>query len=788
MQHALLRLLPAFLLALPVLAGAQPKIQLQSHATGFVRPVDIAHCGDSRLFIVEQRGLIFMLDSLGNRLQDTFLNIIDRVRSTENERGLLGLAFPPDYAQTGVFYVDYTRQTDGDTRVSRFSLLPGNPNRADPNSEEILLTQDQPYNNHNGGCLKFGPDGYLYISLGDGGSGGDPQNYGQTKNTFLGKILRIDVGSTSPGLPYAIPADNPFVGDPAFRPEVWSWGLRNPWRFSFDRLTGDMWIGDVGQVTREEIDFEPAGLGGRNYGWRCYEGTSAHNTSGCPPISSFVPPVFDYDNNSVGCSVTGGFIYRGARYSDLSGVYLFTDYCSGRWWATRRLADGTFPTVQLADLANSQYSALGEDRDGELYVAALAQGTIYRIQELCSPFQISGTVTAATCVGSFDGIVDLNLSGGTAPYTINWSNAQTDSTIIYLNPGSYSVEVQDGLGCVRRDTFEVDAAVQVPLPSAAVLSWTAPLPTAALLCPGDTVVLEASEAPTMMGYQWYQDGVSLNGATNRQLAATQAGAYVVEFSGVPCYSPKSEIVHVEQAVITVPEPAILINGSAVLCAGDSTTLVAATAPAGLIPQWYRNGVVIAGATAQQLLVLEAGDYSVEYRTSACAVYTASPVAVSEEIAIPVSLNFTSDTLRVSNSGWTAYQWYQDGAPIAGATDVFFVPSANGFYECILSSPNGCLYRPGLQVVLVGTGLPDNVTRLTLAPNPTAADVTLLLDLKRAEHANLVLQDARQRQIFSAQQFGQRIEQKIDLRDVPAGTYYLSIRLESGTFVRTIVKN
>jgi len=375
------KLYTCLLFILPgALLPAQPKIELVPHATGFTRPVDIVHCGDSRLFVVEQRGYIWILDSTGTRLSAPFLNIDPRVRSNANEQGLLGLAFPPDYAQSGVFYVYYTRETDGDTRVSRFSLLPGNPNEADPNSEEILLEQNQPYNNHNGGSLKFGPDGYLYIGLGDGGSGGDPQNHGQTKNSLLGKILRIDVNGTSPGLEYAIPPNNPFVGDPAFRPEIWSWGWRNPWRFSFDRLTGDMWVGDVGQNAREEVDFEPAGTGGRNYGWRCYEGLSPYNTTGCQPASNYMAPVFEYANPGLGRSITGGFVYRGSLYADLYGYYFFSDYVSGRWWATKRNQDGTFSTALVGQFAANQYSSYGEDRDGELYVAALAQGAIYKIK------------------------------------------------------------------------------------------------------------------------------------------------------------------------------------------------------------------------------------------------------------------------------------------------------------------------------------------------------------------------------------------------------------------------
>jgi glucose/arabinose dehydrogenase len=227
----------------PVCLAAQPKIQLTPFATGFTRPVDITHAGDSRLFVVEQNGFIWVLDSLGVRLPGgPFLDIDARVRSTGNEQGLLGLAFHPNYATNGYFYVNYTRNTDGDTRISRFSRNAADPNKADPDSELILMEINQPFNNHNGGCIKFGPDGYLYIGMGDGGNAGDPNNYAQTKNAHLGKFLRINVNAGAGT--YLVPADNPFVNDPAYLPEIWSVGWRNPWRFSFDRLTGDLERGE----------------------------------------------------------------------------------------------------------------------------------------------------------------------------------------------------------------------------------------------------------------------------------------------------------------------------------------------------------------------------------------------------------------------------------------------------------------------------------------------------------------------------------------------------------------
>ena len=785
------KLFPAFLLAwlsaAPQLLWAQPKIQLLPFATGFTKPTDIAHCGDNRLFIAEQNGYIWILDSLGNRLPDTFLNIDARVRSTGNEQGLLGLAFPPDYAQSGYFYVYYTRETDGDTRVSRFSRVPGNPDKADPNSEVILLTQDQPYSNHNGGCLKFGPDGYLYIGLGDGGNAGDPQGNGQKKNTLLGKILRIDVHPDSSGALYRIPSGNPFASDTAYRPEIWSLGWRNPWRFSFDRLTGDLWVADVGQGAREEIDYEPAAIGGRNYGWRCYEGTATYSTAGCLPAASFTTPVFEYTHSSGNCSVTGGFLYRGNQYADLYGVYLFTDYCTGWWWATRPLADGTFTTAKIADLANSEYSTCGEDRAGELYVAALTQGTIFKIKELCSTFQISGTVTDATCAGALNGSIDLNVQGGAAPVNFTWSNGQTDSLLVYLNPGAYSVQAQDGNGCIRRDTFDVGPSTQIPAPAISAASWSAPLPEPGLICPTDSVLLESDAAPAGYGYQWWLDGEAIPGATQQQFAAKQPGLYQAIFDNGACKSPLSQAFQVPE--VTVPVPLILATGPAILCPGDSVLLNAPDAPPGFTLQWRLDGTLMPGADKPQLTVTAAGSYTVAFVRPGCDnLWESDPAIIAHDSVPAVGLFFLNDTLFASPGNWTAYQWYRDGTALAGATAPVLVPGQSGFYEVELRSANGCLYRAGLQVTVVATTLPDVVARYTLAPNPTSGVLSFSLELFHSERFTISLQDTGQRQIFSQTHQGQRLEKKIDLSGLPAGTYYLSVDLESGSFVRPVVKN
>jgi len=312
---------------------------------------------------------------------------------------LLSVAFPPAYGSRGYFYVDYTNLA-GDTVIARYKVSP-DPNLADPSSEEILLTISQPYANHNGGQLAFGPDGYLYIGMGDGGSGGDPGNRAQNPGELLGKILRIDVEQASTPIPpaggiqvffpvifrvgvdppYRIPPNNPFIKTPGYRPEIWALGLRNPWRFSFDRTTGDLFIADVGQDAWEEVDFQPAGSsGGQNYGWRILEGAHCYNpSSGCVPPPGYVAPAFEYSHgtgDSNGCSVTGGFVYRGNTYPSMQGIYFYGDYCRGKIWGA--VNTGSWQT-SLLTTAPFSISSFGEDENAELYAVDFGNGRIFQV-------------------------------------------------------------------------------------------------------------------------------------------------------------------------------------------------------------------------------------------------------------------------------------------------------------------------------------------------------------------------------------------------------------------------
>lgn len=350
--------------------------QLESFADGFDRPLYLTHAGDGsgRVFVVTQSGTITALSAEGERL-GTFLDVSDLLTGSVfgggyTERGLLGLAFHPDYAENGTFFINYTDNA-GSTVVARYTVSADDPNAADPDSATIIFTQTQPFPNHNGGHMAFGPDGYLYISLGDGGAAGDPLAAGQNPNMLLGSILRIDVNSEDG---YTIPEDNPFV-DGGGAPEVWAYGVRNVWRFSFDRATGDMYLGDVGQNQWEEINFQPADSpGGENYGWSAYEATHVYNESVSAPDA--IMPIAEYDH-SQGCSVTGGYVYRGDAIPELTATYLYSDYCTGLVWYAYR-SDATTWHSEMLRNAGFQVSSFGEDESGELYIIDYT-GTVYKI-------------------------------------------------------------------------------------------------------------------------------------------------------------------------------------------------------------------------------------------------------------------------------------------------------------------------------------------------------------------------------------------------------------------------
>ncbi|WP_433628855.1 PQQ-dependent sugar dehydrogenase [Chryseobacterium cucumeris] len=346
-------------------------INLEEFVTGLTSPVEITNANDSRLFVVQQDGIIKIIQPNGTINTTNFLNIGSKI-TFGGERGLLGLAFHPQYSTNGYFFV-YYNNLSGNIIVARYSVSSTDPNVADPASEKILLNIPKPFDNHNGGSIHFAPDGKLWIITGDGGSGGDPNNNAQNKNVLLGKMLRIDVDATGP---YNIPPDNPFAGagvDGA--DEVWAYGLRNAWKFSFDLTTGNAMIADVGQGAIEEINKMPITTAGLNYGWRCYEGNNAYNTAGCAAQSTMTFPVAVYNHSGGKCSITGGYVYRGSQYPSLQGKYFFADYCSSQIG----MLDTNNTITWTTPYSGNNFSTFGEDYQKGLYVADLSNGKIFKI-------------------------------------------------------------------------------------------------------------------------------------------------------------------------------------------------------------------------------------------------------------------------------------------------------------------------------------------------------------------------------------------------------------------------
>lgn len=367
----------ALLLLLAIITSFATKaqnIELQLIKDGYSSLLGLEHAGDDRLFTVEQNGLIKILNPDGTINPTPFLNI-SSIITPGGERGLLGLAFHPDYATNGFFYVNYV-DSSANTQIARYTVS-ADPNVADPSSALPILSYIQPFSNHNGGDIKFGPDGFLYIASGDGGLGGDPGNRAQNINVLLGKLLRIDVNNPAGGNNYGIPADNPFAGSIPGRDEIWAYGLRNPWRFSFDETTNDLWIADVGQDAVEEINKVNATEAGINYGWRCYEGSNPfNNETSCPNESELAFPVAEY-NHPLGRSITGGYVYRGTTYPDLQGLYIFADFDTG----IIGTVDANDNFTNLGVLESGNWSSFGQGPDNELYILDFS-GSIYQITTL----------------------------------------------------------------------------------------------------------------------------------------------------------------------------------------------------------------------------------------------------------------------------------------------------------------------------------------------------------------------------------------------------------------------
>lgn len=577
---------------LSTLASGQITLQTTLFAGNFDSPVGITNCGDNRLFVVERAGKIIVMDENGVKNATPFLDIDSIVNNGNDERGLLGLAFDPDYLSNGYFFVYYI-DNSGNSQIARYSRSAGNSNQANANSREPVMTVIQPagFTNHKGGNLDFGPDGYLYCGFGDGGDSGDPLNNSQSGQTLLGKLIRIDVSS----LPYTIPPTNPFVGTGTLG-EIWATGLRNPWRYSFDRIANNLWIADVGQGNWEEINYQPASSnGGENYGWRCYEGNAAYELAGCASQSSYDFPVYAYPHSgpNSGCSATGGYVYRGTQYKSLYGKYIFSDYCSGNIWSL----DENYNLVDYGTFGFG-IASFGEDINGELYIANVSNGEISKIStDECQPVafitnsDISYLCTSPVTLSGLQGTGltyqwlrnEHPIPGGTQPtYTPNVAS-------------NYKLVVTNAGGC--RDTSVAKQVINNK-PAATISGDNN-------FCIGENTSLAANTGSGLT-YQWKRNNVDISNATTSTYVTSTAGNYrVFVTNNLGCTRLSNPF-----AVTGPPAGGTVLNGSTSICIGDSVEIEAKASGSNYTYQWLKNNSPIPSATNQNYFITSSGFYKV----------------------------------------------------------------------------------------------------------------------------------------------------------------------------------
>ena len=602
-------------LVLSFFAIAQPKIKLDTFARTFAAPVDIANDGSTkRMFIVQQNGIIWTLDSNGAKL-DTFIDLRTKVQYSPNsEQGLLGMAFHPDYQNNGYFYTYYTVKSTNNNNIVRYKVS-ANPNRAARDSGRVVINIAHPFANHNGGCIKFGSDGFLYVASGDGGSGGDPNANGQNKNSLLGKILRLNVNRFD--TTYTIPASNPFVGQTNVKQEIWAYGLRNPWRFSFDRQTNDLWIADVGQGAWEEVNFQAStSNGGENYGWRCYEGTHAYNTAGCAGASTYKMPIFEYDHGTNGgVAVTGGFVYRGNKYPDLSAYYICADYASANFWLIKKQGANFISTAIGKPLTGVSISSFGEDIRGELYAANVGNGVIYKIRELCSPFRISlANKKDPSCFNTTDGQIQMNSIGSNGAVTFSWTPTNTGNSISNLSAGKYVVTATDAIGCVRKDSFVLVKPDTVKINLVQLVNPSCPDVA------NGSIQIQGTGGNQVYTYSWN------NGNMTSSTSGLSNGKYILTLKDSNNCIAKDSFLLVN--LDTLDKPTISIFG------GYLKT------QSGFSYKWYQNGNLLIGSTQDTIHPNLAAYYKVEITDiNGCK-------AVSDSIYnIPLSTNNKNVTIE-----------------------------------------------------------------------------------------------------------------------------------------------
>lgn len=758
--------------------------------TGLSSPVDLQNCGDERLFVVEQPGRIKIVSKTGTISATPFLDISARVLSAGNEQGLLGLAFSPNYKQNGFFYVNYIYDNGtnaGVTRISRFSVFANDSTQADPNSEKIILSFNQPYTNHNGGALFFGLDGYLYDTQGDGGSQNDPNGNGQNTNSYLAKILRLDV--SDPDTTYTIPATNPFYGQAGKKGEVWTYGMRNPWRCNIDRITGDIWVADVGQNTYEEVDFLPAGVGGQNCGWKCREGAHDYLTTGCAS-SGFTDPVFEYTHSfQSSCSITGGYVYRGAQYSSLWGKYICTDYCSGQFFSIKQIGPNSFDPDTLNNLNNNQFTGFGQDNKGEMYVLYRGSGTsgrVYRLTETtnCQPVAF---ISMQDSVNGCQPVTISALQGDTLSYQWYGSNGIINGATAYQLPvqqsGWYKVKVSKTThaGCEAMS----DSVFVTIRDSTAITAGTG------------TTVFCKNEAPVSLqsylnpsGGTYSGSGVANNIFNPAQLSQSTSAIHYSYTNQYGCKSEANLQVQVNDTTALVKnelDSLFCITGSPVSLNGyynysgaysgtgvanDDSTFVPASAGVGIttISFVYTNTDACVSTAAFNLEVGSTSPLTVDSanrNTNTCE----QPFSL-QNFVLPVGGTYSGDA--VANNMFNPQ----------AATD-----SSKVYYA--FTNAFGCISVDSFTVQVAicnGVKAVAEDVMFVVFPNPAHQNFTVNISMGEAQNADLIITDLTGRvcykQTLQLVAGGNKV--LVSVPDIDSGVYTLRLNARTGMAVRQLL--
>ena len=653
---------------------------------------------DDRIYTIQKNGFIKICNADGSIEPIPFLDISSKVNNGlnnfNNEQGLLGLAFHPDYQSNGYCYVFYNEIGTGDVIIARFERRISDPDQLDPNSEQLIMTWPHPQSNHVGGCIKFGKDGCLYIASGDGGGAGDPERNSQNLMNYFGKLLRINVDS---GLPYSIPPDNPFTGSLSANDEIWAYGLRNPWRFSFDKKTGDLWIADVGQNEREEIDFQVFGVaGGQNFGWSCKEGSLPFNNDQCFPGAVYTDPIYEYDHELAdgNCSISGGVVYRGTEYADLYGKYIFTDFCSGRIWALPKNGIEVGTVVEMGDFNNNDFTTLDQNENGEIFVTGFFSNIIYKIvSDDCTPVAI--IENADSIFLEYGDTVELSLFAN-ENYSYQWSRDSTlltGDTSLNLNineAGIYTVVVtnpENGCTNVSNEIAVFSNFTEVTIDGEIEV------------CENASFIYNAPFFKNAT-YDWNAQGGTIENIEQNEITINwnSSGA---GFLSVEIFSLNGDTLHAGELDVSIFENDIEISGQGewVTCQNENNGHIdlSVTGTGPFLNQWSN------GETTEDIFNLPAGIYEVLVSNEIGCTATASFIieAYSSPIIdldIPISCDGYAvlPTIEIDSIVICDYEW--------GASNPDSVTT--GTYSLTITDCFGCVYS---SIIFVSTPPPLDIS-------------------------------------------------------------------------------